>query len=332
MDEVTENTTPSESYWLCPLYFFNCYSGDISLSESIEGVELAEEIKIKPATSELKEHLLRFYPDWEYADTFSYMAVLPQSEECNLSVEIAIEEATYKQNLLNDLVTALRLYRTGILTPGPLMSAQPTPSPFNILGFRYDFDSFGWQNIPSGFGDLTFVFNTEADIDSFSLPGYQFRHSDTPEINKLMLVIRSLRASGKLGSLDDALRRFNSAYYGKFEDRLIDQMIAFESLFIRDDKELGYKLALRTAFLLGKRRKQIFSDIREAYNLRGQIVHSNKKIDVKKLLVTIPKTEEYLRQSIRRFLLLLSQGMSFEEIRGKLDENIIKTGRVLALK
>ena len=128
-----------------------------------------------------------------------------------------------------------------------------------------------------------------------------------------------------------ALRRFNSSYHGEFEDRLIDQMIAFESLYIVDDKELGYKLRLRTAFLLGKKRAKIFSDMKKAYDLRGQIVHGNKQVDRSKLEETIPKTEEYLRQSIRRFLSLSTQ-YSITEIRKQLDENILKNGKTLALR
>jgi hypothetical protein len=132
--------------------------------------------------------------------------------------------------------------------------------------------------------------------------------------------------------LDEALSRFNSAYQGGAEDRLIDQMIAFESLYIADDKELTYKLALRTAFFLGRRRSKIFSEMKKAYDLRGQIVHSNKKVERTKLEETIPKTEEYLHQSLRRFLCLLTQGHSLKEIRDKLDENILKNGKILSLK
>jgi len=129
--------------------------------------------------------------------------------------------------------------------------------------------------------------------------------------------------------IDIALRRFNSAYHGELEDRLVDQMIAFESLYMGDDKELGYKRALRTAFLLGKRKSEIFGEMKKAYDLRGKIVHGNKKVERTKLEETIPKTEEYLRQSLRKFLFLLARGHSLKEIRDKLDENILKNGRVL---
>ena len=102
-------------------------------------------------------------------------------------------------------------------------------------------------------------------------------------------------------------------------------MISFESLYIGDDKELGYKLRLRTAFLLGKQRAKIFKDMKKAYDLRGQIVHGNNPPSRDELRRIVPKIEEYLRQSIIRFLLLLSKGMSLKEIREKLlDENILK--------
>lgn len=116
-------------------------------------------------------------------------------------------------------------------------------------------------------------------------------------------------------------------------------MISFESLYLADDKELGYKLRLRTAFLLGKQRVKIFNDMKKAYDFRGQIMHGSKKVESSKLEAIVPKTEEYLRQSIRRFLLLLSQGYSLKSIRqgpkeknALLDENILNNGKTLALR
>ena len=77
---------------------------------------------------------------------------------------------------------------------------------------------------------------------------------------------------------------------------------------------------------------KIFKDMKTAYDLRGQIMHGSKQVYKPKLEAIIPETEEYLRQSIRRFLALLSQGISLNEIRKKLDDNILKNGKILNIK
>lgn len=157
--------------------------------------------------------------------------------------------------------------------------------------------------------------------------------SDVPHVNELVGNLARLRQLEKLDAINIALRRFNSAYHGYIEDRLIDQMIAFESLYIGDDKELTYKLSLRTAFLLEKdedKRYTIFKDMKQAYGYRSRIVHGNNPPSNDELQAIVPKTEDYLRQSIHRFLLLLSQGNSLKDIRDNLlDENILKNGKHL---
>ena len=113
-------------------------------------------------------------------------------------------------------------------------------------------------------------------------------------------------------------------------------MIAFEYLFLGDIQELTYKLSQRVAFLLGKRssqRETIFNNMKKAYRYRSRIVHGDNPPSRDKLQSIISKTEDYLRQSIRRFFLLLSQGNSLKEIRDNLlDENILKNGKLLALR
>jgi len=225
------------------------------------------------------------------------------------------EETIRAFYLLRSLIEACRLHKKGGITPGPLTL-------FNLK-------SSVWS--PGTTIEASYLSN----ISWPWKPKYELRQSDVIEIVKLMRDIRIYIhfIPGKWNALNRALTRFDSAYDGELEDRLIDQMIAFESLYIGDDKELGYKLALRTAFLLGKKKAKIFSDMKKAYALRGQIVHGNREVERSTLEETIPKTEEYLRQSIRRFLLLLSQGHSLKEIRETLlDENILKNGRLTSFR
>jgi len=111
-------------------------------------------------------------------------------------------------------------------------------------------------------------------------------------------------------------------------------MIAFESLFLADNQELTYKLAIRVAFFLEERqdrRQTIIKDIKKSYGYRSKIVHG-KHVSRVELRNIFFKNEEYLRQSLRKFLALLEQGHTLENLRKNLlDENIIQNGTLLTL-
>ncbi|MDP2931523.1 MAG: HEPN domain-containing protein [Chloroflexota bacterium] len=306
---ATDGSSPVSRFWLCPLYSFKCDAETVTLTK---GVEIT---RISPGFVEYLEkhysHRSKTMPS-----AAKWMASLPGhtditgiTEPLELS-RIGFQELDRADNLLVDLMTALRLYQKGRVVAGLLTSAQLHNSEWSYGG------TTSWTSVSS--------------IDFFEEePMYELRRPNVPKINELLQNIRQWRAADVLKTVDTALRRFHSAYHGPIEDRVIDQMIAFESLYIADEKELGYKLALRTAFLLGRKRKQIFTDMRNAYGFRGKIVHGGKQPNRDVLRHITPKTEEYLRQSIRKFLLLLSQGNSLKIIRDKLDENILKNGRTL---
>ena len=312
-----KDLSPKNKHWLCPLYSFDCYA---------DAIDLADSIQIKRITPEFRNYLEERHPDWEEALGAEHMIVLSHSGAVEEEEAGYFAEVIDKSSLLVDLVTAFRLCHSGSLIPGPLI-----PSGIKKTGVRV----FTRRGISQVFGEIMLdIGKIDFDFTSVAmLAEYEFRAPDAPTVKKLMMQIRACRESRGFTALDEVLRRFNSSYHGEPEDRLIDQMIAFESLYIGDDKELGYKLALRAAFLLGRGRAKIFSNMKKAYALRGQIVHGNKPVAHSELEQIIPLTEEYLRQSIRRFLLLLSQGYSPKRIREHLlDENILKNGKPLALR
>jgi len=314
----TDNPIPNERYWLCPLYSFDCY---------FEGIDLTEGIQIKPAPNELQQYLRErtyyLYGRWSdpsdvnWAVFFPYCADASGVSDTLELMRIGLEEDDRVRDLLVDLVTSLKLCHKGRVTAGPLMFASTHNSEW----------SMGSHTI------WTLVSKRDFLSDE---PIFVFHQSDVPKVNELVSNLSRLRELGKLDSLGVALRRFHSSYYGDIEDRIIDQMIAFESLYLEDTQELTYKLALRAALLLTKRRNKresIFSDMKKAYKYRSKIVHGDTRVSREKLREIIPKTEDYLRQSIQRFLSLLSQGKTLGEIREKLlDENILKNGNPLAIR
>ena len=313
----TENQTPSERYWLCPLYSFNC---------DCKSVDLTEGIQIKSAPSALRKYIAErtrhLYGLWEDPSKFDWVAFFPHNEKVieGTTIEemlrMGFEEHDRIRDSLFNLITALRLVHKGRIVPGPLMSGSINNSEWSIGGTTI------WTSV----SELNFV---EEE------PKYVLHGSEVPEVNNLFQNIRHWRDTGILGIIDVALRRFHSAYHGPFEDKIIDQMIAFESLYLVNEPELKYKLALRTAFLLGGNkktiRKTIFTNMQKAYKLRSDIVHGTglKNSERQELQKIISQTGDYLRQSIQKFLFLLSRGTSLNEIRNKLDENILSNGTLL---
>lgn len=114
------------------------------------------------------------------------------------------------------------------------------------------------------------------------------------------------------GALRLALRRFSmAADRTTSEDKILDTMIAAEALFLSDldeRAELGYRLSLRAAFLLGHdaaERKRVRRFIRDAYGVRSKISHG-QEVGVGKLpdgtQVDLPTFADALHQMLRRAL------------------------------
>ncbi|CAD6493100.1 MAG: hypothetical protein FFODKBPE_00423 [Candidatus Argoarchaeum ethanivorans] len=110
-------------------------------------------------------------------------------------------------------------------------------------------------------------------------------------------------------ALNTAINRYNDYFTRKeVEDRLIDLMIAFEAIFLRETEkmELTFKLALRTAvFLEGKdiKRENLFEFIKRAYDVRSSIIHGSKtkdKIKVKKSLGAKESDEYTLHEFLNK--------------------------------
>jgi hypothetical protein len=84
-----------------------------------------------------------------------------------------------------------------------------------------------------------------------------------------------------------ALERFNLAYEKKrFEDNIIDYVIAFEALFgTKEKSRIGMRIELKSGFLIGDSKEkitEIYKFMKGVYDLRSKIVHGDKiKIPMK---------------------------------------------------
>jgi hypothetical protein len=107
-----------------------------------------------------------------------------------------------------------------------------------------------------------------------------------------------------------AARRFSEARYrNRQEDQLLDLVIAAEALFGGgDSQEVGYKVRLRAAALLGNdavSRRRIFGEFKTAYDLRSVIAHGSKQTkrqrqQIQRLPQLIVTIEQHIRDAVRK--------------------------------
>ncbi len=298
-------------YWLCPLYSFN-YDG--------EQIDLPEGLKIIKIPRKFVEYLDRNYPDtlptilseakWAIAIKIGRIDITNLNHSEAFSLAFAQEENTRYQ--LVDLITALRLHQKGRIVVGLLTSAKYQNSEFIITGNTM------WTSVSS-----ILFFEEE--------PTYKLRQSELQKFITQFQQIRLRRASDILDNVEIALERFHSSYHGNIEDRIIDQMIAFESLFISaGEKGIKKKLSFRTAFLIRNRtdhRNIVVSNMKKSYKYRSNIVHDNNPPNRDTLREAVDYTGYYLRHSILKFLSLMAKGNSTQQIRNKLKENIHLNGQ-----
>lgn len=296
------------NYWYCPLYCFTCESDIVNLEANVQ---------IKRMPREFYEYLreksgsgfFRTIPskaDWIISIPQRKVSQAGQTRES--AMRSAFQEMDRVDNLAVDLITALRLLREGRVIPGQLISAYP-------------------EGATPSFGGTT-IWTSVTSLDFFEEGSpYLLRQGD--DINTLFRQIIGWRSNDVLNQLKIPLSRFHSGYLGDIEERLVDQIIALESLYLGDSQELSYKLALRGSYFLGdsvETRNVIFQDIRNAYNYRNRIVHGNTPPSRERLRQVVPKTEEYLRQSLKKYLTLLGQGNTVRQMQRELLDNVILGG------
>lgn len=294
-----------ENGWLCPLYAFQCYSDDIQIGNNI---------KILKAPTELREHISQrtqhLYGLWEDPSHFEYAVYiqhtkLPMSDEKQIlsgeektikEMQKALEQQDIIADNLYDLITALRLCHVGFVHIGPLIFCQQRLSSWSLGGTTV------WSRV----SEKNFIIEDQ----------YHFGRSNVEVIKRLLMKLQDLRKQGKLNVLQTALTRFHSSYTGQIENRIVDQMISFESLYLGDSQESRYKLAMRVAFLLGKENKKaIFDDMKKAYDARSKIVHGNEPPNRIELKPIVLRTGAYLRGSIKKIIVLLYNGKTLKDIK-----------------
>jgi hypothetical protein len=216
------------------------------------------------------------------------------------------------QEELRKTITLLRLFKPSTLRYGPIETKPIQWVPFGGV------ITSGREEMFGGF--------------------YHFNISELPELKKLRSNIKRMDLSN-VYPLEIALKRFNFAHERmSLEDKLIDIMIGFETLYSDSNTEIRYKISLRTAILIGEnldQRKIIFRIMQEAYNMRSDLVHGRKLEG--KVSVSEPVNKEftmhefvdfiknYLSDSIKAFIVLSAEN-NHKQILHKLHESSLIAG------
>ena len=188
------------------------------------------------------------------------------------------------ERIFDDIISALRLFKPG------------------TVGYNFiQTEALDWNPIGG------------THIHSKSLNPHMYfgkYHLENNEVHDFKELFKNLNEN-KPKFLDIPIRYFDYAHTRERpEDKLIDYMIAFEGLFIKEKAELSYRLSLRVAAFLGENpgeKGKIFSLMRKAYKLRSDIVHGlgySKNIEINKEELSfgefVSRIEELLRKSIKK--------------------------------
>lgn len=310
---MEERTLADGNFQICPLYAFKCTAKgpkylDLGGGVAIRRIQYDLQQRIDKRHNELALAINRI--DWVIQLPFNPS----RRRKSNTGIPLSLAPYERAAEIVSDLIAALRLQHEGPVAPGPLLQLRISNRDFHL-----DNPPYPLRLSKPGY------------YSALAVAPYELRETDVEAFREFWRDFQDKQQEGKLDDLKIALNRFNSSYGEDQPDRLLDQMIALESLYLGDDKELGYKLALRAAFLLTEREKErgkIFKRLKEAYRARGTIVHGGERPS--KLGELVVDTEEYLRQSIKHFIRLSDKyALTKERKNTLLDQNILVAGRLL---
>jgi len=143
-----------------------------------------------------------------------------------------------------------------------------------------------------------------------------------------------------------AIARFNQSYSTKyFEDKLLDWIITLEAIFLTGESEKAFRLRAYMSIFLGEtptEKEKIWTFMKKAYGLRGQIVHSgvflprsikigNTKIPRQKFM---DKIEDFVRTSLRKYVewKMANRTLDFHKVLDKSIYDIRERKKNLASK
>ena len=157
--------------------------------------------------------------------------------------------------------------------------------------------------------------------------------------NEIFQNLKNLRDdhnADKIRYINSSIRRFGYIYKASDpEDKISDLIIAIETLLSNDPIEIGVKMSLRVAMLLGdteESKQTIQQFIRKCYSKRSEIVHGKKKkpfvVDGEELSYekVVVQLENYVRDAINKVIILHMKKKSQQAILDDLDLVVVNRG------
>ncbi|MFQ5976746.1 MAG: hypothetical protein ACE5OZ_01290 [Candidatus Heimdallarchaeota archaeon] len=278
----------------------------ISGFRAVREIELGEGIKIAPISHTTLEKL---------TSQFGLSGRMHQSLMTH-TLEILHEES--------------KLIGAGALAPASRKAESPFPVIDKVISALITFKAgsvsynyvyilpLGW--LVSGTSRISFGRSSW----SSSKIGYTLADADIPAFQSFWREFKGYPDNRDYRPLNIAIRRLNyAAERTRAEDKLIDYMIGLEALFLNQDQELRYKLALRVAAYLNSNRSDTFQAVYAAYGLRNKLVHGSKQVDIDQALSE--KIDDYLRKAIKLYAMALKrkEGRTEKKEKGNLKKEII---------
>ena len=199
-----------------------------------------------------------------------------------------------KQKTMEDVVTALRIFKTGLVGYNFFLV---WPSECRPLRGIYDY-------------------NTNIRFNAFAKPYLGTKYELSVSEGKAFTRFWKKFKSADIQPIHVAISRLSHGEERETaEDQLIDLMIAFENLYLPDaEGELRFRLSIRASCLLEKDdagREEVFSLLKDAYDIRSKIVHGASRSKVDRMLQKVgfskladlsAELQQYLRMSIKIYL------------------------------
>lgn len=266
---------------------FKCFIPLTNFESELSRIELDSGYLIRKSSEAERQIVNKYFARWPKIAYGDFVL------QCTSAQEDLKRDMTLWEVYAEKAVLVLRLYREGIIGYNVIILISQ-------MGDRY-----------AGFiGRRPWA---SPDVLE-SQPKYGIRRE---EVQKLQRFFAEFIAA-QLDGLDPAAEYFNKSYEESHSprDSFVDLIIALENLYLKGEgQELGYKLRMRMSHVLSKdieTRKQIFKNMKEAYNLRSQVIHGTKRYSIDSSMLM--EIRDYVRKSLCIFIRNHTLGENLDEM------------------
>lgn len=275
---------------------FNCNVDEIKLSKEVNIRKIDERDFTILSFRNPREIYAEYIIEYMYEEEKLIGTIARVKPSVDIYEKIR-ERKTKNDNIIQGVLQIFRLFKEGYVMSGDYFELQYPP----ILGVA--------SNRPPSYNTEIIRLNpyelSDDEIEPFKNLYEELKDNYLYKNNEFSISLRRF---------NDALNRF------RYDDKLIDMVIAFEALLFKggENTELLYRLRLRTSKLLKKEyeeRMKIKNRLNEVYRLRSSIVHGETyKLDID----LINECENILRETLRRYLIHRKK-LTHEELINRLD-------------